>query len=147
MKNYFFISSVHPDDVLTVVEAPDTTAGERNEPHWRVIQSIKKGDGMIFRDSLKKALVGVAIADWSEKGPHRHAPKMQALRWWLTDAIRFEQPIPDKQFQKMFVEHDDDAAGFKLFRSTGQFNQKTYAYPLTRGIAEAVLKAANVRAE
>jgi len=52
---HYLVSSIHPKDLLYVVEAPDVTAGERNEPHWRIVQDIRRGDVIIFRDSARKA--------------------------------------------------------------------------------------------
>jgi hypothetical protein len=142
MPAYFLVSSVYPTDVLSVVEAPDVTAGERNEPHWRAVQDIHRADRIIFRDSTRKALVGIATADRMEKGIHRHAPHKQAIRWWLRDSKLFEAAISDEEFRQIFREHDEGGAGFKLFRDSGQFSQKTYTYPLGRATAEAVLARA-----
>jgi hypothetical protein len=139
---YFLVSSIHPADLLNVVEAPDVTAGERNEPHWRAVQDIHPADRVIFRDSTRKALVGIATADRMEKGTHRHAPHRRAIRWWLRDSTLFGVAISDEEFRQIFREHDDGRAGFKLFRDSGQFSQKTYTYPLGRATAEALLARA-----
>lgn len=144
MPTYYLVSSVHPDDLLNIVEAPDVTAGERNEPHWRTVQDIRRGDRIIFRDSAEKAVVGMAVADHTEKGRHRHAPHKHAIRWWLTQPERFEVPVSDEDFRQIFLEHDDGSAGFKLIRNSGQFSQKTYTYPLNLETAEAVLTRAGM---
>jgi hypothetical protein len=135
---HYLVSSIHPKDLLYVVEAPDVTAGERNEPHWRIVQDIRRGDVIIFRDSARKALVGSATADRTDKGLHRHAPNKNAIRWWLTEPRWFDRPISDEEFRRAFFEHDDGSAGFKLFRKSGEFSQKTYAYPLTQATASAL---------
>jgi hypothetical protein len=141
---HYLVSSVHPKDVLDVVEAPDVTAGERNEPHWRIVQNIRRGDRIIFRNSRQKALVGMAVADRTEKGLHRHDPHQRVIRWWLTESVWFPVPISDDDFRGIFLKCDDGTAGFKLFRESGQFSQKTYAYPLSLAVAKAVLANAGV---
>jgi hypothetical protein len=135
---HYLISSIYPSDLLHVVEAPDVTAGERKEPHWRIVQDIRRGDIILFRDSTRKALVGAATADRTEKGLHRHAPNKHAIRWWLTEPTWFDRPISDAEFRRAFLEHDDGSAGFKLFRKSGEFSQKTYAYPLNQATAAAL---------
>lgn len=141
LPRVYLISSTHDEDILQVVEAPDTTAGERNEPHWKIVQDIRKGDIIIFRDSAARGIVGYAIADRTEKGTHRHAPEKKALRWWLTDAVRLSRRISDDDFRRLFERTDDGSAGFLLFRNTGQFSQKTYAYPLGSKTAKALGEA------
>jgi hypothetical protein len=127
---YYFVSSKHPQDVLRLVEAPEIIAGERNLPHWWTVQHIREGDQIIFRDSTRKALVGLAVADRSERAAHSRAPYKRAVRWWSRDPILFKASIPDDQFRRIFAKHDDHAAGFKLFTKDNRLSRMTYAYPL-----------------
>src|SRR5690606_18063611 len=109
----WLISSRIPADILLVVEAPDADApGVRDEPHWRTVRQIREGDLVIFRDSRKRGLVGYAIAERFERGEHRHMRGRPAIRWWLRDPKRFDSPIPDEVFVRLFRAHDRGRAGF-----------------------------------
>jgi hypothetical protein len=136
----FFVSSRHPGDVLRIVEAPDTSAGVRQEPHWRVLQDMQPGDYVVFRASQEGSIVGYGVVDWTEKGEHRHDPGTPAIKHWIRDAVRFQQKIPDSEFHDLFVRLDNGAAGFSLFTRQGHYAHKTYAYPITRELFDGVLQ-------
>ena len=51
-------------------------------------------------------------------------PGRPAVRWWLRYAVRYETPMADETFKRLFKEHDDARAGFSLFRRDGRCNQK-----------------------
>lgn len=147
-RQFFFVSSRHPGDVLRVVEAPDTTApNQRNEPHWRVLQDMRENDVVLFRNSIDGQIVGYGLLDWRETGSHRHQPDHPAIRWWVKDAVHFERAVPDQEFHEIFEELDDGNAGFRLFTNRGHFSQKTYAYPLNEATAKATLLRAGCSEE
>ena len=141
----WLVNSQVQADILRVVEAPDVGApGIRDEPHWRTVKEIREGDRVFFRDSRAKVLVGHAIAVRFERGEHRHTPGRPAVRWWLGDATRYENPISDETFKSLFRRHDDGRAGFALLRHDGRFNQKAYCYQLSPALRDALAAAAGL---
>ena len=141
----WLVNSQIQADLLRVVEAPDVDApGVRIEPHWKTVKEIREGDRIVFRDSRGKKLVGHAVAERFERGEHRHTPGRPAVRWWLRDPVRYENPISDETFKSLFRRHDDGSAGFSLIRRDGRYAQKAYCYQLSAELRDALAAAAGL---
>jgi hypothetical protein len=135
----WLVNCARPADLFRLVEAPDTSMpGMRAEPHWLMLQRVRAGDVLVFRDMRRRAIVGHAMAQRAERGPHRQQAGVPALRWHASDAVEYDPPLPDAAFIRIFEAHQTSTPGFPLLRSNGHFAQKANLYPLDEAVLAAI---------